>query len=93
MLPALGSWLALVELGWVMRRLDTMAQEVVVTIYMYTVDSDIIDTTAGEHAGPGGQHHPGRGLGRHHAPLLAGGQHQVQGGEGGGHRGLQVDRL
>ena len=33
MLPALGSWLALVELGWVMRRLDTMAQEVVVTIY------------------------------------------------------------
>ena len=32
MLPALGSWLALVELGWVMRRLDTMAQEVVVAI-------------------------------------------------------------
>ena len=32
MLPALGSWLAVLELGWVMRRLDTMAQEVVVTI-------------------------------------------------------------
>ena len=32
-LPALGSWLALLELGWVMRRLDTMAQEVVVTSY------------------------------------------------------------
>ena len=32
MLPALGSWLAVMELGWVMRRLDTMAQEVVVTI-------------------------------------------------------------
>ena len=93
MLPALGSWLAVVELGWVMRRLDTMAQEVVVTINMYTVDGDIMNTTAGEHAGPGGQHHPGHGLGRHHAPLLAGGQHQVQRGEGGGHRGLQVDRL
>ena len=39
MLPALGSWLALVELGWVMRRLDTMAQEVVVTICMYHVYS------------------------------------------------------
>ena len=33
MLPALGSWLALLELGWVMRRLDTMAQEVVVASY------------------------------------------------------------